>query len=108
MIYLYRISLSIYKLSILEIENKVKKSRKLFDKLLNILYSRRKLIEDRILWKELYNLSIFFYPYTKTIGNIPLYMVTGHHQVVPWYIKKLKSLSRDIPIIHFDTIAILI
>ncbi len=102
-VFIQEYSLEVYKLSILEIQKKVKLAHKLFEKLLNILYNRRKLIEDSILWKELYNLSIFFYPYIQNIGSIPLCIVTSHNHVVPWYIKQLKDVDANVPIIHFDT-----
>jgi hypothetical protein len=74
----------------------------LFNKLLHLLFNRKKYAEDQELWKELYLRSLCFYKYNDKIGNIPIVLVTKHNEILPFY---MKSKIHTIPdtIIHFDT-----
>lgn len=74
----------------------------LFNKLLYMLFNRKKYAEDQDLWKELYLRSLCFYKYNDKIGNIPIVLVTKHNEILPFYMKSKIHTIKD-TIIHFDT-----
>ncbi len=68
----------------------------------NILIDRRKFGLDQDIWAELHFLSVYIYPYIKTIGNIPCTIVTKHNHILPFYM--MQNISQnDTTILHFDT-----
>jgi len=74
----------------------------LFNKLLYMLFNRKRYAEDQELWKELYLRSLCFYKYNDKIGNIPMVLVTKHNEILPFYMKSKIHTIKD-TIIHFDT-----
>ena len=78
------------------------KHQLLFNKLLYMLFNRKRYAEDQELWKELYLRSLCFYKHNNKIGNIPMVLVTKHNEILPFYMKSKIHTIKD-TIIHFDT-----
>lgn len=79
--------------------------------LFETLWKRKRFVEDRIFWEELYHKNTYFYKYfNKTskynkIGKIPLVRVTKHGDA-PWYWMKIQhDLGVDSlgTLMHVDT-----
>jgi hypothetical protein len=77
-------------------------SEKLFKKLLNLLFKRKKFAIDQHLWEMLYYQSVYFYKNPSKIKNIPIYYVTKHNQILSFYMTK-KIHKLNCTIIRFDT-----
>jgi hypothetical protein len=72
------------------------------DKIYDILIKRKKFGLDQDIWSELHFLSVYMYPYVKTIGNIPCTMVTKHNHILPFYM--MQNIDKEnTTILHFDT-----
>ena len=77
-------------------------SLKLFNKLLNLLLKRKQFAIDQNLWEMLYYQSVYFYKNPDKIGDIPIYYVTKHNQILSFYMEK-KIHKLNYTIVRFDT-----
>ena len=89
-------------ISLQKYKKQIKKYNHIFQKLLTILLKRKKFAMDQALWEELYYYSIHLYPYEKSIGTIPVTLVTKHNEILAFYMKhRIHRLSCTI--VRFDT-----
>lgn len=110
------ISFKLYKLREIEhckmdISNKYKKAKPIFDMIYKELIKHNDFILHRKLWEEYHDREVYYYEYNNSKSHlinskkIPLFRHTLHNQVVPDWLKvinKNKKINLG-PLLHFDT-----
>ena len=77
-------------------------SKKLFNKLVKLLFKRKKFAIDQHLWEILYYQSVYFYKTSSKINNIPICYVTKHNHILSFYMAR-KIHNLNCTIVRFDT-----